>query len=84
MRATYTLNGRTVQPGDVVGSDGTLGVHYVVQNVTGKQQDVSYDDGTGTKVTSSQDVVIPMVGSLTTTLPSRFHRREVRRGEHGR
>ena len=72
VRATYTLNGRTVQPGDVVGSDGTLGVHYVVQNVTGKQQDVSYDDGTGTKVTSSQDVVIPMVGSLTTTLPSGF------------
>ena len=51
VRATYTLNGRTVQPGDVVGSDGTLGVHYVVQNVTGKPQDVSYDDGTGTKVT---------------------------------
>ena len=72
VRATYTLDGRTVQPGDVVGSDGTLGVHYVVQNVTGKPQDVSFDDGTGTKVTSSQDVVIPMVGSLTTTLPSGF------------
>jgi X-X-X-Leu-X-X-Gly heptad repeat protein len=72
VRATYTLNGKAVQPGDVVGSDGTLGVHYVVQNVTGKQQDVSYDDGTGTQVTSAQNVVIPMVGSLTTTLPSQF------------
>ena len=81
--ATRWTAGRC-SPATSSAATASRGCSYTVQNVTGKPQDVSFDDGTGTKVTSSQDVVIPMVGSLTTTLPSELHRREVRRGEHGR
>jgi putative membrane protein len=70
--ATYKLNGKTVQAGDVVGKAGRLEVHYTVQNVTGKDQDVTYNDGTGQMITTTQKVVIPMVGTLTTVLPSNF------------
>jgi len=69
---TYKLNGKTVTAGDVVGKAGKLDVHYKVQNVTGKDQDVTYDDGTGQMITETQKVVIPMVGTLTTVLPSNF------------
>jgi putative membrane protein len=69
---TYTLDGRQVKPGDVVGKSGILEVHYKVTNVTGRAGSVSYDDGTGTQVTKDEQVVIPMVGSLSTTLPSTF------------
>lgn len=68
----YTLDGREVKPGDVVGESGLLKVQYTVRNVTGKPQEVSFDDGTGTSVTATEDVVIPMVGSLSTVLPSNF------------
>ncbi|MHB8184893.1 MAG: hypothetical protein ACYDDU_02205 [Dermatophilaceae bacterium] len=69
---TYKLDGKTVQAGDVVGKSGRLEVHYKVDNVTGKDQTVTYNDGTGKQVTETQKVVIPMVGSLSTVLPSNF------------
>ena len=69
---TYKLDGKTVQAGDVVGKAGRLEVHYKVDNVTGKDQEVTYNDGTGKMVTETQKVVIPMVGSLSTVLPSTF------------
>ena len=69
---TYKLDGKTVDAGDVVGKAGRLEVHYKVDNVTGKDQEVTYDDGTGKKITATQQVVIPMVGSLSTVLPSNF------------
>ena len=69
---TYKLDGKTVDARDVVGKSGRLEVHYTVTNVTGKDQQVTYDDGTGKKVTETQNVVIPMIGSLTTVLPSGF------------
>ncbi|WP_426566948.1 hypothetical protein ACPPVT_10595 [Angustibacter sp. McL0619] len=69
---TYTLDGKQVQPGDVVGKNGILEVHYKVTNNTGKTGTVSYDDGTGKQVTKDEQITIPMVGSLSTTLPSSF------------
>ena len=68
----YYLDGEPVEPGDVVGESGELEVVYTVVNTTGKQQEVTYTDGEGTTKTSTQAVVIPMVGSLTTVLPSSF------------
>lgn len=69
---TYTLDGKQVKPGDVVGKSGILEVHYKVTNITGKSGSVSFNDGTGAQVTKDEQVVIPMVGSLSTTLPSTF------------
>ncbi|NKY41723.1 hypothetical protein HGA02_20055, partial [Cellulomonas septica] len=77
----YTLDGEPVQPGAVVGRSGTLGVHYTVTNTTGKTQDVTYDDGTGTEATASAETVVPMIGQLVTVLPSSFT--DVRSDEAG-
>jgi len=70
--AEYRLDGELVEPGDVVGESGVLEVRYRVENVTGQPQQIAYDDGSGNTLTKEVDVVIPMVGSLTTTLPSSF------------
>jgi putative membrane protein len=72
IRATYLLNGKEVAPGKVVGASGDLEVRYRVENVTATSQQISFDDGTGQQVTKDAQVVIPMVGSLTTVLPSSF------------
>ena len=68
----YTLDGRELKPGDVVGKSGRLKVQYTVRNVTGKVTEVKFDDGTGKQTKAIEDVVIPMVGSLSTVLPSNF------------
>ncbi|KQY24547.1 hypothetical protein ASD16_03180 [Cellulomonas sp. Root485] len=81
VEVTYTFDGEPVQPGAVIGKTGTLGVHYKVTNVTGKTQDVTYDDGTGTMATASAETVIPMIGQLVTVLPSSFT--DVRSDEAG-
>ncbi|MFM6847855.1 MAG: hypothetical protein ACKOVB_01990 [Terrabacter sp.] len=72
VQAAYTLDGQTVEPGDLLGRSGRLEVRYTVKNVTGTSQLISFDDGTGKSATATQSVVIPMVGSLTTTLPGSF------------
>ncbi len=68
----YILDGKRVEPGDVVGEDGKLEVKYIVKNVTGVDQEVSFPDGAGGTVTKTVNVPIPMVGSVTTTAPANF------------
>lgn len=68
----YTLDGKKVEPGDVVGKSGKLKVLYTVTNRTGKDEKVSYKDAEGKTRTTTEEVVIPMVGSLTTTTPGSF------------
>jgi len=70
----YTLDGKKVRPGDVVGKSGDLEVRFEVINTTGKQQDVTFPDGFGVEQSRLNAVLIPMVGSLTTTLPPNFTR----------
>lgn len=72
IKVTYLLDGKEVKPSKVVGASGKLEVRYHVENVTAKSQQVSFDDGTGQQITKDVQVVIPMVGSLTTVLPSSF------------
>jgi putative membrane protein len=68
----YTLDGKKVSPGDVVGKSGKLAVKFVVTNKTSIKQEVTVADGSGGTVTKTVDVPVPMVGSLTTTAPSNF------------
>ena len=68
----YVLDGKTVDPSDVVGKDGTLEVEYTVKNTTGVTQALTFDDAKGNPVTKDVTVPIPLVGSLSTTLPSGF------------
>lgn len=72
IKVTYTLDGKKIAPKDVVGKSGELEVRYVVTNTTGSTEDVTYKDGTGAEVTEPEKVVIPMVASMTTTLPASF------------
>ncbi len=69
---TYVLDGKEVSPGDVVGESGDLEVKYHVENVTGQPQQIEVSDGRGGTITKTVDVVLPMVGSLTTVLPANF------------
>ena len=68
----YTLDGKNVKPGDVVGEDGKLEVQFTVENITGTPQEVTFADGKGGMVNKTVDVPIPMVGSLTTVAPPSF------------
>ncbi|PZF84321.1 hypothetical protein [Jiangella anatolica] len=68
----YRLNGEVVDAGDVVGESGELEVRYRVVNETGESREIEYDDGTGNLVTAEEEVYVPMVGTMTTTLPSSF------------
>jgi putative membrane protein len=68
----YYLDGERVNPGDIVGESGSLRVQFTVKNLTTHKQQVSYPDGHGGTTTSAVDVPVPMVGSLTTDLPSTF------------
>ena len=84
VRATYTLNGKTVQPGDVVGSDGTLGGAL--------RRPERHRQAAGRVVRRRHrhegDVVAgcrhPHGRLADHDAPVGLHRREVRRGEHGR
>ena len=68
----YELDGRTVEPGDLVGKSGKLEVTFDVENVTGEMQEVEVPDGKGGTVTKTVEVPIPMVGSLTSVAPANF------------
>ena len=74
VKVSYLLDGKKVEPGDVVGRSGDLEVTYEVRNVTGQTEDVSFPDGKGDVQSRPNSVVVPMVGSLTTVLPSNFTR----------
>lgn len=68
----YTLDGKSVKPGDVVGRSGKLAVEFTVSNVTGERQTISFADGKGGTVTKTVDVVVPIVGSVSTVAPANF------------
>jgi putative membrane protein len=68
----YKLNGKNVEPGDVVGADGRLEVTYTVKNVTAEPQQLTFDNGTGGTITKTVQVPIPIVGSLDITAPPSF------------
>ncbi|HET7195638.1 MAG TPA: hypothetical protein VFI99_11685, partial [Nocardioides sp.] len=69
---TYKLDGKTVEPSDIVGESGELEVLYTVKNITAQAQEVSFPDGSGGTTTETVDVPIPMVGSLSTNTPDTF------------
>lgn len=69
---SYKLDGKSVEPKDIVGRSGHLEVTYTVENVSGVPTRVTFDDGKGGTITKTVDVPIPMVGSLSTDTPAAF------------
>ena len=72
VEASYRLDGRAVQPADVVGRSGVLDVRYTVRNVTATPTQVVYRDAAGAAHSEQVDLVTPYVGQLTTTLPTGY------------
>jgi hypothetical protein len=68
----YKLDGKSVEPGDIVGNDGELEVEFTVTNVTGEEQEITVPDGKGGTLTKTATVPLPIVGSLTTFGPANF------------
>jgi putative membrane protein len=69
----YTLNGKKLRkPSDAVGKHGRLQAHYKVENTSAQPRTITLKDGYGKEVAEESEVVIPMVGQLTTTLPPEF------------
>jgi putative membrane protein len=72
INATYKLDGKSIQPGDLAGKSGKLDVSYTVVNTTGAPTEISYLDGHGKNLTETVNIVTPYVGQLALDLPKSF------------
>ncbi len=73
VKATATLDGKPINPADIVGKTGVLAVQYTIVNTETKKQTVTYKDVNGNDVTSEVDVAAPIGGSVDIVLPQGFN-----------
>ncbi len=73
VKATATLDGKPINPADIVGKTGVLAVNYAIVNTETKKQTVTYKDVNGNDVTSEVDVAAPIGGSVDIVLPQGFN-----------
>ena len=69
---SYALDGQPIDASDLVGKTGNVEVTYRIENMTGAEEEITYPDGSGGKVTETAMVYDPFAGSLTFTLPPNF------------
>ena len=72
VEVAYTLDGKEIDPDDLAGKSGKVGVTYHISNTTAEPTELTYKDGLGNDVTETVDVVTPYVGQLAIDLPSSF------------
>jgi putative membrane protein len=70
--ATARLDGQSIDLADLVGKSGELEVTYVVKNITGVDQEVSWTGGDGSRQSKTMSIPLPFVGSMDTELPSSY------------
>lgn len=73
VKATATLNGKPINPGEIVGQTGVLAVNYEVVNTQTQKQTVTYKDAQGNDVTQEVDVAAPIGGTVDIVLPQGFN-----------
>lgn len=73
VKATATLNGKPINPGEIVGQTGVLAVNYEVVNTQTEKQTVTYKDAQGNDVTQEVDVAAPIGGTVDIVLPQGFN-----------
>src|SRR5207302_127886 len=66
---TYSLDGKPISGGDLVGKSGDVGITFDVRNTSARTQAVRYRDATGATHTMQAQVPIPMVAQLQLVLP---------------
>jgi putative membrane protein len=72
VEVAYELDGESVDPASLGGQEGRLAVTYTIRNLTAAPTELEVVDGEGNVTTQTVDVAVPMVGSLSLTLPSGF------------
>jgi putative membrane protein len=72
IKVKYVLDGKTIDPSDLVGASGRLEVTYTVTNTTAKQETITYPDGKGGTITETVEVPVPIVGQMEAALPPSF------------
>ena len=70
--ASATLDGQPIDPADLVGKSGLLKMTYVVDNVTGEEQEITWTDGAGVTQRKTVSVPLPYVGTMSTVLSDTF------------
>lgn len=68
----YRLDGQEIDPSELAGRDGRVEVEYTVRNLTSEPVDVVAFDAENNRVVETMDVPVPMVGTLSLTLPHTF------------
>jgi putative membrane protein len=69
MVASYTLDNQQIEPKDLVGESGRVGMIFDVSNTTAQPMELTFEDADGKEQVFTADVVIPMVGRLQMDLP---------------
>lgn len=73
VKATATLDGKPINPGEVVNKTGVLAVNYTVINTETQKETVTYKDARGNDVTQEVEVASPIGGSVEIILPPGFN-----------
>ncbi len=68
----YRLDGEEVDPSDIAGENGRVEVEYTVRNLTAEPRDIISFDAQNNRTVETMDVAVPMVGSMSLTLPPSF------------
>jgi putative membrane protein len=68
-----TLDGKPIDPDDVVGKTGLLDVEYTVVNSGTSTQTVTFQNARGETITQEQEVNLPIGGSIDIDLPQGFN-----------
>ena len=69
LHAEYALDGRSVNPAEVLGAAGAVTVTYTVTNTTAESQAITYTDAAGVQRGQQLPVFVPFTGSLVVTVP---------------
>lgn len=73
VKVTATLDGKPINPGEVVDKTGVLAVNYNVVNTQTEKQTVTYKDVNGNDVVTEVEMASPIGGSVDIFLPQGFN-----------
>ncbi len=73
VKVTATLDGKPINPGEVVNKTGVLAVNYTVVNTETQKQTVTYKDAQGNDVSQEVEVASPIGGTVDIHLPQGFN-----------
>jgi len=66
----YFLNGKEVEPGDLVGKDGRVRVEFALANVSEQTEDLTFIGPNGIEVTEPVTTYLPLVAQVQLELPA--------------